>query len=150
MNKKPVVISATDVYLNLYIFMGQPYWAIYAHENQTFLLYCSDYTYVWPYNTPIHLKLVRPTTWAVLEVGCKAERVNGYSPVPRFVRGKVWLCKTSVIPLWMIIIMKCFALSILLNHFNTAYRNKIDRFSVIYQFHQGCGLSTAFRKCQQT
>ena len=30
--------------------------------------------------------------------------------------------------------------------FNIAYRNKIDGFSVVYQFHQGCGLSIAFRK----
>ena len=35
----------------------------------------------------------------------------------------------------------------LLQHANDAtYRNKIDGFSVVYQFHQDCDLSSDFRK----
>ena len=33
---------------------------------------------------------------------------------------------------------------------NTAYRNKINGLSVVYQFHQGCGLSSAFWKIYET
>ena len=37
-----------------------------------------------------------------------------------------------------------------MSQFNKVYRNKIDGFSVVYQFHQGCGLSSAFRKNCET